>query len=866
MWNNMTLEDFFTLTEMKDGLMVSSRVHELLSVMRKEKDSIVKNIGDAIRQWTAVAGTISATENRECLDLFIQLDGLWYFDKWLKDVQNYSRGTSDVFTEESITVLLRAVEKLQIDKARSLSSGIFTTVSNLLHHSCSRVQDRARSLLDSWKQNEDSQNALDVSGNMETAKTVFLKGSDDTKRSAVELSVDEAIKSRTMNCSEVERVQDLETCNSKCVTRAILDDGNCSDKSVTESVMSNCSQTGTSLKEKISVGILDGAASTETRISSVQMGQGAEPETDAMNNASSLCDRASSVASTSSQANIQEIKADSTLAEGGDKSHNASASADNGKAAGATEGATDHMLATIDRSPVVVHSNPKDDQHLDVQSIQGDEKGSGTAGVLKSTSTIKNIGVDGDEKVGDVYACSKPALDTQSSFSTNKEKSGIVDALGVAQEVVNDRVPSGTSSSEKTMENHGKESGSPKDQARGFPEQDLSSSQNRSLKTLPDQISQLTEAVGEPEVADRGFCGFDLNEEGTSDDADLISTPISRTAAASASPAAPLQFEGTLGWKGSAATSAFHAASARKDWLDIDLNVSEAGDDKVTELMLERKSSSDIGMAKSERPCLDLNRMSNEQEAPPSRGQGLFFLQTLHHSPSPASSSSSLQKNFDLNDKPLLHGLYHGNSSHSSSLNGGSRQNEPMISIMGAKIEVGAQTDVTRKELFHQTPFMFMPNGRSKPLEAAAMEMVPTAPSYPSVPYMMYGPGGPGGPIPYMVDPRGSPMIPQIAGTSYPQQPFFMNMAGPPLGLNGAGPPLGLNGAGPSQPSSDLNLGLGGGGSSSSRGFGQFLRTNPQPNTGLGMVLGKRKEPEGGWEPYSLPYKQQIQQPPPPWR
>jgi hypothetical protein len=72
----MTLEDFFTLTEMKDGLTAPSRVHELVAVMKKEKFTVVKNIGDATRQWAAVASTVAATENKDCLDLFINLDGL----------------------------------------------------------------------------------------------------------------------------------------------------------------------------------------------------------------------------------------------------------------------------------------------------------------------------------------------------------------------------------------------------------------------------------------------------------------------------------------------------------------------------------------------------------------------------------------------------------------------------------------------------------------------------------------------------------------------------------------------------------------------------------------------------------------------
>lgn len=148
----MTLEDFFTLTEMKDGLTAPSRVQELVSVMKKEQDCVVKNAGDATRQWAAVASTIAATENKDCLDLFVQLDGLWFINRWLKDAQNLGAdNTNDGFIEESITAMLRAVEKLYLDSEKSISSGISVTVNNLLGHHSSKVQDRARALFDLWK-------------------------------------------------------------------------------------------------------------------------------------------------------------------------------------------------------------------------------------------------------------------------------------------------------------------------------------------------------------------------------------------------------------------------------------------------------------------------------------------------------------------------------------------------------------------------------------------------------------------------------------------------------------------------------------------------------------------------------------------
>ncbi|XAR64205.1 hypothetical protein NMG60_11024460 [Bertholletia excelsa] len=148
----MTLEDFFTLTEMKDGLTAPARVKELITVMQKEKDCIVKNVGDATRQWSTVASTIAATEDKECLNLFVQLDGLGFIAGWLKDAQKFGSDTSESFVEESITALLNALEKLHIDYKKSMSCGIWMIVKDLLGHSSSRVKDRARALFDSWKE------------------------------------------------------------------------------------------------------------------------------------------------------------------------------------------------------------------------------------------------------------------------------------------------------------------------------------------------------------------------------------------------------------------------------------------------------------------------------------------------------------------------------------------------------------------------------------------------------------------------------------------------------------------------------------------------------------------------------------------
>ncbi|XP_010439072.1 PREDICTED: uncharacterized protein LOC104722576 [Camelina sativa] len=148
----MTLEDFFTLTEIKDGLAVTSRVEELVSVMQSSKDSVLKNNnGDVSRQWTAVGSAIAATKNRECLDVFENLDGLLYFSGWLAEAQMLAKDSVDGSIEESILALLAAIENLGVDSSKLVSSGVWVAVKRLVNHGSSRVQDKARKFFGSLK-------------------------------------------------------------------------------------------------------------------------------------------------------------------------------------------------------------------------------------------------------------------------------------------------------------------------------------------------------------------------------------------------------------------------------------------------------------------------------------------------------------------------------------------------------------------------------------------------------------------------------------------------------------------------------------------------------------------------------------------
>ncbi|KAF2310115.1 hypothetical protein GH714_006681 [Hevea brasiliensis] len=1011
----MTLEDFFTLTEMKDGLTSLSRVHELVAVMQKEKDCIVKNVGDATRQWAAVASTIAATENKDCLDLFIQLDGLWFIDRWLKDAQKFGNDTADAFVEESIAALLRALEKLQIDKERSVSSGIWITVNNLLDHSSSRVQDRARALFDSWKHarvsdaiHHDVQSAgafrdadvLTSENNRAEYAAVDVplsKGNAVVENNTAEPDRDGNLQSRSPNCLQSERDKDVQ----------IQAHGNLEDRTSdphSTSVMSNSVEESPQLKEKSSRGNVEGTASTETHSFPIPKGQNNEPEWDASKKLGIFSDNSGMVASPSSKvepgacsssadaASAKEVLAEAAFqnnvdAKEGDSFPNSTALGDAGTTVSPPKAGTDDVGSIDHSNAQMFDSSAKDDCSENLQdSSDGDRRLEKTEYVGAPFSLVADIvavdddqqrSSDGAEDLRDDSDFSKPEMDIQSPDPIDRRRSdaeleyGMVDALEVARqvaqeverEVVDYREPSCSSSSEKIMESGVREPGTPDsinakhNQHAEVPLEEIPTGQNQSSEAYPTEegrlsssnnveneaengtheleSSQVTEVASEPGVnTEKGLCDFDLNQEVCSDDMDRplnpISTPVSvvsasRPTAASGSPSAPLQFEGILGWKGSAATSAFRPASPRKtsdgdknleigrigsnskqrrDSLDIDLNVAEDGDEKVIDLISGRpipvssgmhsgESSVEVGPRRSERPNLDLNRVSDDGDAPPSglRMEGqLFHPRNGHRSPSPASSSSSMQpslRNFDLNDRPLFHndssdqGLHLGNQNLRAF--GGFKSGDPVISIMGARVEVGSRVEVGRKDFVPQN--LSLPNG--KPLDhtmdtnvtrMGGILGIPTV-SYTHSPVFGYN-GlttvptmsissalyGSGASIPYMVDSRGAPVVPQILGsTSVPsacsQPAFMMSMTSAPS----------LNGAGPSRLNFDLNSGFaiegGPGGlrqlfmTGQGRSMEEHLRANVQPSSSS-AVGGKRREPDGGWEPYSLQYKH----PQPPWR
>ena len=1033
----MTLEDFFTLTEMKDGLTAPARVEELVTVMQKEKDCVVKNVGDATRQWSTVASTIAATENKDCLDLFIQLDGLLFINRWLKDAQKFGNDPSDSFVEESITALLRALEKLNIDNEKLTSSGIWATVKDLLGHDSSRIQDRARDLFDSWKQGNDGDvvhqdaekvGALCDDGIIISAKPTCESGLPEC--SAMDISLSKEIANVETHAADAARDEilqstsdgvgrdrsetaEIQTSNNQVNSDITLDHADMEDESADpppHSVMLNPVQEnnlpnkeesplteGTTIIKACSSIPAEGKVEGNSGVPKVKEFTDDVKQMHEMNSSPDHLDKEFSPTSTtlepravsSSGASAPAGKPmmepasqnviDAKSCDFSEKSRTLGSEPESGKD---DFGALSHYKSTFTRK-----ATGEGGESCSNVSQDGNDATLGKSEDPETSfSRMEDIGAineeqehasDGCENVADASDFSRLAIESKGSDMNDKKSDieleyGMVDPLELARRVAKEverqvgdcREPFCSSSSEKISDSgirlpdspdsiNGKQhqpmDGPPSEVPGGqiTPVETSSKEEHLNLQNLdaepenclPDVESSLvTESMQGQEVnTEKGVCDFDLNhfdlnQEIFPEDMDRpvnpISTPVavvsaSRATAAPGLPVSPLQFEGTRGWKGSAATSAFRPASPRrvpdsgktvligetsnsskqKQLFDFDLNVVEGGDDG--DLMFPAssgfpsgESSVEVSPKRSDRLNWDLNRVSNEGDALPAdwKIEGLnVHHRNGHRSPSPAfSSSSSMQssmRNIDLNDRPSF-------QNNSSDLQ--PKQDEPVISLLGARVGVNRKT-VTP----HQTP-SFQPNGKA-PMTAVdanlgrtgggILGLGPQAASYLHSHHVlggynglatatggpisfsspMYVPGG-GGSVPYMVDSRGAPVIPQIMGSappstavnpnpnpnpSYSQPPFLMTMGGAPSGMNGAG--------GFSRHSFDLNSGFivdGGnrdtGGLVSRQlfipGQSEQLRGNLQPSSSA----GKRKEPDSGWESsYPLNYKHHHQ---PPWK
>ncbi|XP_075082162.1 uncharacterized protein LOC107819885 [Nicotiana tabacum] len=990
----MTLEDFFTLTEMSNGLTAPARVQELVSIMQKEKERGVKNTIEIMRHWTAVASTIAATENKECLELFIQLDGLHFTNSWLKDAQELGSDTSDNVAEETITHFLRAIERLHVDKEKSVSSGIMMTVKNLLGHKSSKIQERSKVLFDSWEKETDedavSVGEEKVQASIDDKTRVITNVVGEVVNSEPSLGGVSPSGSREEKSEEHINENKLLSSRSGDIHPSIVNYTEALDRNLQHTMLEDGSPNSPSLAKSASEDeekyltyhAESSATAIDTSTSAVERHCSLDKQKDIPVSESVNClNHVQEVGSpekldsavpkpldNKTFSSGPDAREDSEAVSGQDlQRQNDAKNVDDGKEIFSVDNVSvasskgkipkNSVFATHDRGNTVLGA--KKERKYDIDILQDSPNKHNVEHPKDLSIALMKVDVGGDEKC--VSNKSEDDLETDTEFEVPQrgiticnvlEKKGdieldygIIDPLEVARQVaieVEREVQESCSSSEKTRESKVHEPDSPDSRSangsneeipKGMPvrpEVSLAYSEAGPINVTEKlESSQITDAALDLESNDQKGCDFDLNLEVSSDDIDRPGNPIStsisvvsasRAAAAPGVPVPPLQFEGTLGWKGSAATSAFRPASPRKipesdkavssggsdsiskqqqSCLDIDLNVAEGGDDRLADLITGKQasvsstlpsgeSSVEASPKKLARLELDLNCASEEGEAPTNwRVERRLFPDRGDWSHSPSSSSSSKQpslRNFDLNDQPtFLHDSsdlpFFKKPSQYTNTSGAINSGDSVVSIMGMKVDVNHKDPVSRS--------VMLPNGRivenavdlstarsgflgmGSPFPythspATGYNGITPAPAMP-FPSAMYGSGGS---VPYMVDSRGAPFVPHILGSasaippSFYHQPFVISMTGAPVS----------SGVMPPRRSLDLNTGsILEGGTRNHRGTMQLFdqgptrsmddhfRTTSGPSTSS-SIGGKRKEPDDGWEPF--PFKLH----PPPWK
>ncbi|CAN6481299.1 unnamed protein product [Victoria cruziana] len=1017
----MTLEDFFTLTEMKDGLSSLVRVEELVSVMKKEKNCAIKNFGDAARQWSTVAAILAATDNGDCLDHFVRLEGICFLDQWLQEAQKYDGDASDDGSEEAICALLGVLEKLPINREKSVVSGIGVTVKQLFGHKSMEIQKRARNLLEAWTQVKETSKKSNV-GKDGGGHEVERKHSTETKlivyggsfkttvpsafppkstssdrcsdtldsgSSQVKVANSDVFQSKSISdinkssgqagakangyCAVVHKVDAVTGASvplsvegsasaSSCVsltarersdnmasTVSEPDIGSCSLKERAESAASG--REGSSCKSSVTVSLEKeekSVSNTSVFPSHVGYPKGIDEST-------------LSCKSDANDCNTSPRKSSLVLGKDGTHeihSRNKTMSMVDLK----PEGQIGYLSSVVCSSGLAGTFNKL--EGLEVFSRDGESfmKPSHDKGSHLKVKADEGAFVTTSHKVLLAKGYQKNVKDPEKKSSETMVGCGTDDEiLECARQVVKDLEKEVGMYGEPLHGSHNRDNGNnilvkptvpePNIHTSGEPPSDLSNRKNEQLVEISSSdvgqtsqealnqdhrnetqlheqdSSQLKTASQELGSVVRR-CGFDLNEDVLMEENDrpkatYTNHPIKVIAASkgvAGLPVTPLHFEGELGWKGTAATSAFRPASPRKvvevekadanahiakksqNGLKIDLNVAD-GDPDVTNLpppgrqipfISNRQpgdSSTEVSSKRVERLNLDLNRIDDEDgcqyQSDWRIDRNLPQQQNGPRFPSPASSSSSSRqpamRNIDLNDNPAFldpssFDQHKSDKFPFQSLKPFSdgKLDDPIVSMMGSRM------DVERKD-FPGPAQPFFVSGQGGPVsslaatsgrvvgEAPRSTLAYTANQMPfaynglaigpamSLSSAVYAPGH----MPYMVDTRGATVIPQILAppvpSSFSRPPFFMSVTSAPSGMNGLGV---------MRPNLDLNSGMsltdsekrdGGSRPVFIHGHGSLMDETGKSAglqvAGSGPTL-KRKEPECGWEPYAVGFKQ----------
>ncbi|KAJ7967170.1 Transcription factor IIS [Quillaja saponaria] len=887
----MMLEDFFTLTEMKDGLTAQSRVEELVMIMRKESSSVVKSFAEVARQWSAVAGALAATKSQDCLQFFVQLDGLLYLNIWLQEAQRCSDQSSLFAVEESLTALLEALEKLPTDHKQLKSSGIATTVSNLCSHNNPSIQDQARGLFSGWNPevviDSDKSSAETIgacSSERILASEIVAGDSGSTEPPAGKFSINEDSSGNQVMPAEVETSLPESLNISGCVDDN--GDKNLKDKDMLNSSILDPGEEDLSTDPVVKTATIAALGSPMTgkgHTDSESLDVMKPPKLNNDFTASETVHGVSNSKETNHSASMITNEATSVFNE----------YSNSPKGLSSSEGNSNKYDSSFVGKEVSGEPNEPCDNNKSIKEVASGENFVCNDGMnLDTNSSDKNESrLDGAHK----FEMRDSPLDLKNGANKTELEAGNNgrEAFHACSEERTSKVEHRDGTGSISNETTANPSGASPQRIEEHLTQDNAGAESEDCRQEKSMVTgDAQELVNN---SGKGMLDFDLNEGAVETDypitslCETISSPaVSKCMPSSGEHVGPSQVEGPVGLSGSSVTSTLeyprrtpdgygtvsaegscYSSKTRHNILEFDLNVTECDVNDANDTMLTEQipassglpsgeSSIEVSSRTAERLTLDLNCLADND---------------MH----PAASTSSRQPSkvdFDLNENLSVDGDIHGPqsnlhqpSSKVMSSDGAFRQNDSSVFIMGARVEVDRD--------IYGPPSSNLPNVQNedsatvtswaRPDSFANLpSAVPVAPLIgyngftlkPSLsPTAMYGPGA----IPFVVDPRGTHGALQIMGSPvvipppFSSQPFLM-------GMN----PAPIDGVGPSHAGFNLNSsltmmeGANGGFGNLQPEMNRFVEgqwSTPQyPSAGMGL---KRKEPDDGWELYPVNYKQQ---------
>ncbi|KZV20129.1 hypothetical protein F511_00986 [Dorcoceras hygrometricum] len=879
----MMLDDCFTLTEMNHGLTSLSQVMELVEVMQKGRNGSV-NATDTIRQWLAVASVIAATENKDCLNLFIQSDGVQLIDKWLKDVQKCINDSDKSLQEETVIHLLHALETLHMRYEKLISSEIWITVEDLLVHGNSKVQGKARVLFESWKLKRESVDSVSLEkvgalANDEMDESEHVQSGSGCSKSPRRYS------SPSSDFSGLEKGQ--ESATNELVPSTASEalhpspvGGACNANKILDSPLGDDSASKVVPPlSKTADGFPMGQSMGTTLVKSSMTAVPMQDMNDGL---------------------AEFLQSEST----GDLVHAPKFECSPEKF---------FSLEESKRSENKVISSSSDVANVNDSGTEHGNKISCKEGPpVIDSENFNSCGKDvmDDASYGDKCRSSPPDLSCQAATGVER---AAVDSK--EQNCSSEKPSEGTvrqpCNLDPVSENQFHDNEGSHNKVMNISELSAEASQMQEFATcignpglaktnsaLDMETSQVTEFAHEEATAEKGQCEFDLNQEVCSEDTDGPVSQngpsiVSASMCAPGLPVSPMQFEGSHDWRGSANKSDSLPASPGQGpkmplgFYSIDLNATEIGDGNTRDLLFYKRvpiysdlhsgeSSVDTDSRKSEHHDLNLN-VTSEDDGVPSDWRIWHHLpeandhQHRSHS-SPVSSKQPLSI-IDLNDQPMfLNDSCDISCLSKVNVSRGIKTDESIISIMGARVKVNSKDLVPQAILFpnDRTPGLTfdVKVGRTESCFAIGSVLPYThSPVYgynnlapfPEVDMLpsssLYGSGGR---IPYMVDSRGPSVIPQTADAGFSESPFVSNMmSSDEAGPSGSGYDLNSvamvkDGGGDSLVLRDfLNIGP-------VRSIDDDLRNNTLLTIGS-VVSRKRKEPDNVLEHY--PFRNYT----PPW-